>query len=56
MVRTNLRALFNPSKNDIKLIRLVPRSEHSPSWLQKTDQLMLYREMNAVCSEIRTNT
>ena len=30
----------------------VPRSKHSPSLLQK--QLMLYREIIAVCSEIHT--
>jgi hypothetical protein len=32
----------------------VPRCEHSPLRLYKTNQLMLYREIIAVCSEIRT--
>jgi hypothetical protein len=31
----------------------VPRSKHSVSFI-KTSQLMLYREIIAVCSEIRT--
>ena len=31
----------------------VPRSEQSPSVI-KTSQLMLYREIMAVCSEIHT--
>ena len=31
----------------------VPRSKHTPSQLYKTKQLMLYREIIAVCSEIR---
>ena len=31
----------------------VPRSEHTPSVI-KTSQLMLYREIIAVCSEIHT--
>jgi len=34
-------------------IELVPRSKHSPSRLL-TGQLMLYREINAVCSQIHT--
>ena len=34
-------------------IRLVPRSKHSLSVI-KTNQLMLYREIIAVCSEIHT--
>ena len=32
----------------------VPRSKHIPSRLKKTSQLMLYREIIAVCSEIHT--
>ena len=32
----------------------VPRSKHSPPLLQKTGQLMLYREIIAVCSQIHT--
>jgi hypothetical protein len=34
-------------------IRFVPRSKHSVSVI-KTNQLMLYREITAVCSEIHT--
>ena len=34
-------------------IQSVPRSKHSASVI-KTDQLMLYREIIAVCSQIRT--
>jgi len=30
----------------------VPRSKHTPSLLQKTSQLMLYRDIIAVCSKI----
>ena len=33
----------------------VPRSKHSVSVIQ-TSQLMLYREIMAVCSQINTNT
>jgi len=32
----------------------VPRSKHTASLLQKTSQLMLYREIMAVCSQIHT--
>jgi hypothetical protein len=32
----------------------VPRSKHTPSRLYKTSQLMLYREIIAVCCEIHT--
>ena len=32
----------------------VPRSKHTPSQLKKTSQLMLYREIIAVCSQIHT--
>jgi len=35
-------------------IQSVPRSKHSPLRLQKTSQLMLYSEIIAVCSKIRT--
>ena len=35
-------------------IQSVPHSKHTPSPLQKTSQLMLYREIIAVCSEIHT--
>ena len=38
--------------SDLKT-QLVPRSKHSASVL-KTDKLMLYREIIAVCSEIHT--
>jgi len=34
----------------------VPRSKHTASRLTKTIQLLLYREIMAVCSEIHTNT
>jgi hypothetical protein len=34
-------------------VQLVPRSKHSVSVI-KTSQLMLYREIIAVCSEIHT--
>ena len=34
-------------------IQSVPRSKHTPSVI-KTSQLMLYREIMAVCSEIHT--
>jgi len=36
-------------------IHFLPRSKHPPS-VRKTDQLMLYWEMIAVCSLIRKNT
>src|SRR5215831_2251189 len=32
----------------------VPHSKHTPSQLYKTSQLMLYREIIAVCSQIHT--
>ena len=32
----------------------VPRSKHTPSRFIKTSQLMLYREIIAVCSQIHT--
>jgi hypothetical protein len=32
----------------------VPRSKHTPSQVIKTSQLVLYREIIAVCSEIHT--
>ena len=35
------------------IIQLVPRSKHSLAVI-KTSQLMLYREIMAVCSEIHT--
>ena len=35
-------------------IQSVPRSKHTPSRLYKTSQLMLYREIIAVCSQIHT--
>jgi len=35
-------------------IQSVPRSQHTPSWVIKTSQLMLYREIIAVCSHIHT--
>ena len=36
-------------------IQSVPRSKHCISFIQ-TSQLMLYREIIAVCSQIHTNT
>jgi len=36
------------------MIRTVPRSKHSVSVIKKTSQLMLYREIIAVCSQIHT--
>ena len=48
---------FNPLSTKLYLsdlkTQIVPRSRHSASVL-KTDKLMLYREMIAVCSEIHT--
>ena len=35
-------------------IQSVPRSKHIPSCVLKTSQLMLYREINSVCSKIHT--
>ena len=35
-------------------IQSVPRSKHTPVSVTKTNQLMLYREIIAVCSEIHT--
>jgi len=35
-------------------IQSVPRSKHTASIIKKTSQLMLYREIIAVCSEIHT--
>ena len=35
-------------------IQSVPRSKHTLSRLLKSSQLMLYREITAVCSEIHT--
>jgi len=35
-------------------IQSVPRSKHTASLLIKTSQLMLYREIIAVCSQIHT--
>jgi hypothetical protein len=37
----------------VTLIQSVPRSKHSVSVI-KTSQLMLYREIIAVCSEVHT--
>jgi len=36
------------------MIQFVPRSEHSPSRWQKSTQLILYGEIIAAFSEIRT--
>jgi len=35
-------------------IHSVPSSKHTPSQLLQTSQLMLYREIIALCSEIHT--
>jgi len=34
------------------MIQFVPRSKHNPSPFKKTNQLMLYWEIIAVCSDI----
>jgi len=34
--------------------QLLPQGKHSPCLLKKTNRLMLYREIIAVCSEIHT--
>ena len=49
---------FSGTKYKISLtileLQSVPRSKHNPFRLLKTSQLMLYREIMAVCSEIHT--
>ena len=50
-----VNSLRGVAKGNVKNLKLqfVPRSKHSVSFIQ-TSQLMLYREIMAVCSEIHT--
>ena len=55
--QSNTHKQVKPLKTETELyinIQSVPRSKHTPSRLYKTSQLMLYREIIAVCSEIHT--
>jgi hypothetical protein len=49
-----LKALTDLNYTYLK-IRSAPRSKHTPSVI-KTSQLMLYKEIIAVCSKIHTKT
>ena len=48
-----IKFIFTNYESYIK-IQSVPRSKHTPSSVIKTSQLMLYREIIAVCSQIHT--
>jgi hypothetical protein len=48
---------FNPLTEETCLLSVstqrVPRSKHSPPWLQKKSSVMLYKAIVSICYEIR---